>query len=97
MDPIAIALFFYITYIAIIDYLIASDRYDGHLRSIYHHYSIVKINNCNILYLHYILWINRNFDLADIRTWLYEDEFYAFWMITYLDIIISYYIVNAIL
>ena len=97
MNPVAVAQFFHITCIAIIDYLIASGRQNSLLGPISHHNSILETNGHSMLYLHCILWLSRNLDLADLKTRVLKDENYATRMITYLDTIISYYIDEAIL
>ena len=67
MNPIAVAQFFHITCIAIVDHLIASGRQNGLLGPISHHYGIIKINGHGVFHLHYILWLSENLGLADIR------------------------------
>ncbi len=55
MNPIAVAQFFHITCIAIMDHLIASGRQDGLLGPISHHYDVVEINSRGMLHLHCML------------------------------------------
>ena len=55
MNLVAIAQFFHITCIAIMDYIIASGKQDGLLRLISYHYDMIEINGCSILYLHFML------------------------------------------
>ena len=75
----------------------ASGRQNGLLGPISHHYNLVETNGHSMLYLHYILYLNGNLGLADLKTRLLEDENYATQIITYLNTIISYCINEAIL
>ncbi len=59
MNPVAVAQFFHITCVAIINHLIAPNRQNDLLEPISHHYGVVKTNGCGILHLHYMLWLNR--------------------------------------
>ena len=68
INPIAVAKFFHIIYVAIINHLIVSDRQDGLLGSISHYYGVVEINGRGMLHLQFILWLSGNLGLADIRT-----------------------------
>ena len=97
MNPVAVAQFFHITCVAIMDHLMASGRQDGLLGPISHHYGVVETNGRGMLHLHCMLWLSGNLGLADLRTRLLEDENYATRMITYLDTIISCCVDEAIL
>ncbi len=55
MNLVAIAQFFYITYITIMNHLIASSRQDSLLGPIFHHYSIVETNSRGMLHMNYML------------------------------------------
>lgn len=55
MNFLAITQFFHITYIAIMDYLLTSERQNNLVRPIFYYYSIIKINGRNMLYLYYML------------------------------------------
>lgn len=94
---IFIAQFFHIFYIAIMNHLLAFERQNSFLGPIFYYYNIMKTNSYNMLYLHCILWLNRNLDLADLKTQLLKDENYATWIITYFNTIIWYCINKAIL
>ena len=50
-----------------------------------------------MLHLHYILWLNGNLGLADLKIGLLKNEVYASQMIIYLDIIILCCVNEAIL
>lgn len=52
---VAIAKFSYITYVTIINHLIAFSRQEYLLGPISHYYSIMEINDRNILHLYYML------------------------------------------
>lgn len=52
---VAIALFFHINCVAIIDYLLAFERQNCLLGPIFHHYGVVEFNGRSMLYLHYIV------------------------------------------
>ena len=97
MNPITIAQFFHITCVDIMDHLVASNRQNGLLEPISHHYGIVKINGRSMLHLHCMLWLSGKLDLADIRSRLLEDKVYASQIIIYLDTIISCCVDDAIL
>lgn len=94
---VAITQLFYIICIVIMDHSIIFGRPNSMLGPIFYYYDVIKINGHNILYLYYILWLSRNFSLADIGTQLFKDEVNTFWIIIYLDIIILCYIDKAIL
>lgn len=94
---IAIVQFFYIIFIAIIDYLLAFKRENNFLRLFSYYYNIMAINDYNILHLHYILQLNKNLNLIDLKNQLFENKYYTTQIITYLNIIIFYYIDKNIL
>ena len=96
MNLVTVTQFFYIICVAMIDHLMASERQDGLLGPISHHYSIVETNGRSILHLYCMLWLSGNLGLADLRTRLLEDENYTTWMITDLDTIISCCVDEAI-
>ena len=55
MNTLAIAQFFYITCIAIMDHLMVSGKQESLLRPISHHYGVIETNGYGMLHLHYIL------------------------------------------
>lgn len=63
INPVAVAQFFHILCVTIIDHLLASSRQNGYLGAISYHYGIVETNTHSILHLH-----------TDIKTQLLEDE-----------------------
>lgn len=97
MNSVAVAQFFYITCVAIIDHLLTSEKQNGLLGQIFHHYSIVKTNSRNIPHLHCMLWLSGNQGPADLKTQLLEKRNHATQMITYLDRMISCCVDEAIL
>ena len=68
MNPVVVAQFFYITYIAIMDHLMASERQNSLLGPISHYYGVVETNDRGMLYLYYMLWLSGNLGLADLKT-----------------------------
>lgn len=50
------------------DHLLVSRRQDGLLGPISHYYGVVETNSRGMLHLHYMLWLNGNLGLADLRT-----------------------------
>ncbi len=52
VNPVAVAQFFYILCVTIIDHLIASGRQNSLLGLISHHYGVVETNGHDMLHLH---------------------------------------------
>lgn len=97
MNLVAIAQFFYIICITIMDHVIIFGRQDDLLGPIFYYYGIVETNNSGILQLHCILWLSKNLSFPDIKTRLLEDKIYASQIIIYLNTIISSCVDEAIL
>lgn len=77
INSIVVIQFFHITYINIIDYLIAFKKQDDFLRFIFYYYSIIKINNYGIFYLYYMLWLSKNLYIIKLKIKLLDDKNFA--------------------
>lgn len=70
----AIAKYFYIICIIIIDHLIVFGKLNGFVKPIFYCYNVMEINELSILHLRYIFWSTGNLGLVDIRARLLENK-----------------------
>lgn len=91
MNLVAIAQFFEATYTSIFKRLFAFRSTEGGLlEPVSTYFNIVETNGRRILHLHCLVWLQRAFHLAKLRSRLLSNPQYAADMVKFIDNMICY-------
>lgn len=90
MNLVAVVKFFYIIYKMILLSLFISEHYDkGLFRLVSTYFEIVKINNYNIFYLYYLIWLKKVLHLLILYTKIQENKDFHIRLLVFLEYIIK--------
>lgn len=97
MNLMVVVKFFDITYKTILLFLFGSELYDGGLlRPVLMNFGTIKTNDCNILYLHYFVWLKEASHLLILCKKIQENIKFCMKLLAFLEYIIKCYLKNDV-